>query len=572
MKDIVRHVVRLVTILLFFCLPASAQRSFLKKQDPAKASAVNAEEMAQLSKDLAELASPKMEGRKAGTKGEMMALNYIERRFQGIGLGFFQNKYRRSFKFIAGREWSPETRMYFNNESLKIPEEAFPMPFSATGESEAYILPNSLEPGNVWVIPLFDNQAMANDTDFDIEKYTYQQSLAAIDRGATGVVFYDAFGGKNIPASLNETKHTCLDIPVWIVRKPAYEKYMKGLKTIRQIRMNTTFRNIYGDAVNIFGMINNNAPLTVLVFAHFDGAGMDASGKIYPGANDNASGVAAMLRVAALIRKSSFNKYNYLFAAFSGGNMDAVGIKKYMEASNFKASDIAYAINLDQVGLLNNAQQLIIGGTGTSGNWKSALKKVVPNALKPVYQNLGDLNSGHLEFYKQRIPYLYFYTGTDAYNHTPNDVVTRINFKGLYDISDYVFGLIRQMETEIRPIFQETSDEVVAIADTVKDMPSSQATQSVVQPVSSSYPVSLGISPDINDGDDEGVAIATLAPGKPAAVAGLIKNDVIIQIGAYPVKNIQDYMDALTKFNHGAKTTVKIKRSGRIQQYPITFQ
>src|SRR5690606_14998413 len=99
-----------------------------------------------------------------------------------------------------------------------------------------------------------------------------------------------------------------------------------------------------------------------------------------------------------------------------------------------------------------------------------------------------------------------------------------------------------------------------------------QAAQSVVQPASSPYPVSLGISPDINDGDDEGVAIATLAPGKPAAVAGLIKNDVIIQIGAYPVQNIQDYMDALTKFNHGAKTTVKIKRSGRIQQYQITFQ
>lgn len=569
MKNTVRNVVRLVTILLFFALPASAQLNFLKKQEP-KTTAVNAEEMAQLSKDVAQLASPQMEGRKAGTKGEMMALNYIERRFQTIGLSFFQNKYRRNFKFIAGREWSPETRMYFHNEALKVPEEAFPMPFSATGESEAYILPNSLEPGNVWVIPLFDNQAMADNPDFDLEKYTYQQSLAAIDRGATGVVFYDAYGGKNIPASLSETQHNSLGIPVWIVRKPTYEKHLKGLKTIRQIRMNTTFRNIYSDATNIFGMVNNNAPLTVLIFAHFDGDGVDASGRLYPGANNNASGVAAMLRLAALIRKSDLNKYNYLFAAFSGGNMDAVGVQKYMEASNFKASEIAYTINLDQVGLMNTAQQLIIGGTGTSGNWKSALQKV-PHTLKPVYQNLGDLNSGHVEFYKQRIPYLYFYTGIDAYDHTPNDVVTRINFKGLYSISDYVFGLIRQMETEIRPIFQETSDEVINTPVIEEDKATAQATPAG-QSASSPYPVSLGISPDINDGDDEGVTIATVAPGKSASVAGLIKNDVITQIGDYPVKNIQDYMDALTKFNHGAKTTVKIKRGGRIQQYNITFQ
>src|SRR5690606_27150451 len=104
----------------------------------------------------------------------------------------------------------------------------------------------------------------------------------------------------------------------WIVRKHAYEKHMKGLKTIRQIRMNTAFRNIYGDAANIFGMVDNNAPQTVLIFAHFDGEGIDASGRLYPGANDNASGVAAMLRLAALVRKSNLNKYNYLFAAFSG--------------------------------------------------------------------------------------------------------------------------------------------------------------------------------------------------------------------------------------------------------------
>ena len=569
MKNTVKHVARLLTILLFFCLPATAQRKMLKKQD-SKSTAVNAEEMAQLTKDLAQLTAPQMEGRKIGTKGEMLALNYIERRFQGIGLSFFQNKYRRSFKYTAGREWSPETRMFFHNEVLKVPEEAFPMPFSATGESEAYILPNSMEPGNIWVIPLFENEATANNPDFDLEKYTYQQSLAAIDRGATGVVFYDAYGGKNLPEFHTETKVASLDIPVWIVRKHAYEKHMKGLKTIRQIRMNTAFRNIYGDAANIFGMVDNNAPQTVLIFAHFDGEGIDASGRLYPGANDNASGVAAMLRLAALVRKSNLNKYNYLFAAFSGGFMDAVGIKKYMEASNFKASEIAYVINLDQVGLLNNAQQLIIGGTGTSGNWKSALQKV-SNRLKPVFQNLGDLNSGHVEFYKQRIPYLYFYTGVDAYDHTPNDVVTRINFKGLYDITDYVFGLIKQMESEVRPIFQETSDAPETTTEVVASPTTTQTANSEVSSASAAYPVSMGISPDINE-DNEGVTIAMVAPGKTAALAGLIKNDVIFQIGDYPIKNIQDYMDALTKFSHGSKTTVKIKRGGRIQQYQITFQ
>ncbi len=572
MKYTFRIAARLLPLLLLFCDPASAQFNSRKKNETSKSAAAIEADMVLLRKDMAQLASPQMEGRKAGTKGEMMALNYLEQRFQSIGLGFFENKYRRGFKFTVGREMSPETKIYFNNEPLKIPEDAFPMPFSAPGESEGYILPNSMEPNSFWVIPLFDNQAMADAPGFDLARYTYDKAIAAMERGATGVVFYDDYGGKNAPVALSETKHESLSIPVWIIRQPAFDKCLKGLKTIRQIRMNTMFRNIYGDAANIFGYINNNAARTVIISAHFDGMGIDAGGRLYPGANDNASGVAALLRVAALVRKSDFKKYNYLFAGFSCGNMDADGVKKFMEAKSFDASKIAYQINLDQVGLLAPSRPVIIGGVGTADNWKAILNKV-PNALKPVYQNRGNLESGHVEFYKQRVPYLYFYTGKDEDNNTPDDVITRINFKGIYDITDYVFGIIGQMETEPQPKFKETSDEVevikAAAAPNVAKENKSSASTSPAQ--GSQYPVSLGISPEINDGND-GVAIATLAPGKPAAVAGLIKNDVIVQIGSYPVQNIQDYMDALTKFNRGAQTMVKIKRGGRIQQYSITFQ
>lgn len=555
-----------IIIVNICCIQTIASAQILNNINPFKKDNATKEKseaeanpavVAQLRNDVVALSSDKMMGRKTGTKGELVAVDYIEKRFQAIGLEFYGTTYRRSYKFISGREVSPETKISINDKKLLVPFEAFPLSFSAAVQAENFVLPNSLEPNNFWVIPLYESAGEAAQADFDWEKAAYDKTVEAIDRGASGVIFYDSYGAKNLPKLTTTSRFAQVDVPVWIVQKKVYDEQLKGLKTMRSINVNAAFRDVYGDGTNIMGYINNSAQKTVIVMAHYDGLGMGNS-ILYPGANSNASGVAAMFNMAQEVRKSSFNKYNYLFVAFSGGEMDQIGARKFVEAKNFDSSKIAYILNLDMVGAYNAKDGLTIGGVGTANPWRTILRKI-PNNIKMNMESKGSLVSDHLPFYNKGVCYLYFFSSyTNDYN-SATDLATKLNYKGLYDISEFGFSVLKQMEAEETPKFKKALDEVA-----VNNNPSHGQSQPV-------YKVSLGIIPDPNSQND-GVIISDVTPGKPAALAGLMKNDVIIQIGAFPIQNIQSYMDALSKFEPGKKTIIKIKRSSRLQQYTVVFQ
>lgn len=564
------HSIKLLFFFLFsFITYASAHAQILKSINPFKREdnadkqpEINQQALSQLRSDVSYLASDKLEGRKMGTRGALETVNYLERRFQQIGLAFYGSTYRRSFKFISGKEMSPETKMYINDKPVLVPYEAFPFAFSAaTPTAEKFILPESEEPDNYWVIPLYQNAREANDPAFNWEKTAYNMATEALARGAEGVILYDSYGSAHSPKLTTQTNYKTLDIPVWWLGKKAYDEHLKGLKTIRPLKINTSFREIYNDGINLFGYIDNHAAQTVIIMANYDGLGMD-NGRPVPGANNNASGVAALLDIAAQIRSSNLKKYNYVFAALTGGNNDHIGARLFVDAKNFDASKIAYAIDLERVGRLSSTKSLTIGGTGSAA-WKPVLNKLSNNNnFKWNYENAGSLKGDYMNVYEKKIPYLYFFTGYNDDDNTPNDIATKINYTGLYKISGYVFSLLQQMENEAAPKYRQVTE-----AESVVSGNATNVNNEIKNPVAK---VSLGIIPDADSKD--GVKVVSVTKGRAADNAGIKANDIIIQMGIYPIRDISNYDDALTKFEPGKRALVKVKRNDRMLNFTITFQ
>jgi S1-C subfamily serine protease len=85
-----------------------------------------------------------------------------------------------------------------------------------------------------------------------------------------------------------------------------------------------------------------------------------------------------------------------------------------------------------------------------------------------------------------------------------------------------------------------------------------------------SFKVTLGVMPNYTP-TEAGLKIDGVSDGKPAQKAGLVGGDVIIQLGSYPIKDIEAYMDALAKFDKGETISVKVKRNGAVVDLKVTF-
>ena len=308
---------------------------------------------------------------------------------------------------------------------------------------------------------------------------------------------------------------------------------------------------------NVIGWIDNGAPTTVIIGAHYDHLGMGMPGSslhagepaVHNGADDNASGVASLLYLAEYLKNSKAKNNNYLFLAFSGEELGLYGSKKFVENSPIDLKKVNYMLNMDMVGRLNEEKVLAVNGAGTSPVWKETLEKISAGGIKAKTSDSGIGPSDHTSFYLQDIPVLHFFTGQHADYHKPSDDSELINYDGLYDVSQYIAKLIELLDDNGKLVFTKTKDE---------------------QQQAASFKVTLGVMPDyVFDG--EGMRIDAVLDDRPAQKAGLEKGDIVIQIGDVQVKNIYDYMDGLSKFKKGEKTKVKVKRKEEVIEREVEF-
>lgn len=543
----------LLAILLLMVTTASAQR--LKKADRTT--------LANLKEHVSFLADDKLEGRRTGTNGEKLAMEYISSEFRKYGLqpkgtdGFYQ-----AFPINEGKQFEEKSTLSINGQALEPGKDFFPFPFSPNTNLSARPAIALQEADMPWFIDLAEVfEENKSNPHFDINNYIVDNSKKAAIRGATAVILYNSSSTANDLRYNAKDRSDLLPIPVIYITSDASKKYLTDKTASLDINLNVELEEKKRTGHNVIGYIDNGAPTTVVLGAHFDhlgygedGNSMDRSGDkmIHNGADDNASGTAALIELARLLKSSKSKSNNYLFIAFSGEELGLYGSKYFTENSTIDLGSVNYMFNMDMIGRLNDSTKVLsVGGFGTSPIWETVVKK--NDSKLPFVVRVDSSGSGpsdHTSFYRKDIPVLFFFTGQHKDYHRPSDDSDKINYNGQLQVVKYIMNIISGLDDHKGKIaFLKTHEPQVS---------------------TTSFRVTLGIMPDYTY-DGAGIRADGVTEGRPAHKAGIKAGDVIVQLGIHPINSMETYMQALNKFKKGDKTTVKYKRGEETLESPIEF-
>jgi aminopeptidase YwaD len=512
------------------------------------------------------LASDKLEGRRTGTEGESLAAEYIASTFQRAGL---QPKgtegYLQPFPVSQGRAIAPATALTINDTRLELHRDFFPLPYSASKTLDAMASVSLLERGEPWFFDVADliNQNK-NNPHFDITDAVRSKAADAAQKGATALFVHNSAKGED-GLRFDGRAVEAVSIPVIYLTKNAAQ-YLKDPAALLRIKATVAVEPVNRRGKNVVGYIDNGAPTTVVIGAHYDhlGYGEDQNSllrgddkQIHNGADDNASGTAALMELARMLKASNLKKNNYLFIAFSGEELGLFGSKYFTQNPTVDLSTINFMINMDMVGRLNDStRMLIVGGYGTSPVWGQLYnrqgKEALYNAANYRFDSSGTGPSDHTSFYQKNIPVLFYFTGLHPDYHRPSDDTDKINYTGQAAIVQHVFSLVQAVNgLPGRVPFTKTRE--VPMGTTAR------------------FSVTLGIMPDYTYGG-AGVRVDGVSEGRPAQKAGIKEGDVITALGEHTITSVESYMQALSRFKKGDKTTVRYTRNGQALAGTAEFQ
>ena len=297
----------------------------------------------------------------------------------------------------------------------------------------------------------------------------------------------------------------------------------------------------------------------VLIGAHYDHLGrggtnsLDRSGeegKIHPGADDNASGVAWVMELAGALahdRAEHAEKFKrgLIFACWSGEEIGLIGSAAFAEHPPISLGKIVGYLNADMVGRLRD-NKLTIQGVGSSHVWRRMLEK--RNVAAGFNLNLQDdpyLPTDVTSFYVKNIPVLSFFTGAHEDYHRPTDTADKINYDGLERVTQFSDKIITDLaQTNERPDLAkvERKGPIAGGRETLR-----------------AY---LGTIPDYTT-DVKGVKLSGVRGGSPAEKGGVKGDDVIVEFAGQKITNIYDYTYALDAVKIGQPVTMIVERNGQ---------
>lgn len=519
------------------------------------------------------LANDDLEGRFTGSEGAHKAADYIKKQFEHLGLispesveGYFQ-----PFDFTLRRYAAKGTYLHSRSDKFELNEDFYPLSYSSNDTITAppvrvgfgieapelnyndYSNPSDLR-GKIFVIEVGAPDGIHPHSKY-VEYHDLDTRIAiAKQKGAAGVLFVNSRDDAKDPSQKLSVKIKPMGIPVMFADHDALHQPLDDAAWTMAVNI----KKEQTSGKNVVGKIDNDRQHTVVIGAHYDHLGygihnsLDASADsaIHNGADDNASGVAMMIQLArAISLTDSIDKYNYVFVAFSGEELGLYGSSHFVDEGIITPDSIHYMLNMDMVGRLDSSNTLVLNGTGTSPAF-SKYDSLPIQGLRTKTSSSGIGPSDHAPFYLDNVPAIHFFTGTHSDYHKPTDDVDKINFDGMLTVYEYLVQFIGNLDNEPKLTFTKTDDS-----------------QNQNAP---EFTVTLGVIPDyIYDG--EGMKIDGIREGRTADNAGLKDGDVVIKMGPVNVKDMSNYMKALSYFKPGDTTNVTILRAKDTLNYQVIF-
>lgn len=537
------------------------------------------------------LASDDLRGRYPGTKGDSLSLNYITGEFKKAGLKSFDFGYLQSFDYLSGIVPLESNFLTFKDQKFKQEEDFYPMSFSSEASFKAPVVfcgygfdfkTEEIERNDYSIADLEGSWAMilrggpGNHDDYMERSSDRDKALLAREKGARGVLFVS---GKGFSAT-DELERSIkrkpeIDIPViQMTRKTAnnilecsgntiekLEKESKqelsgNISTSHELEIELKLEKAYTSTANAIAYISGRDEKKdewIVVGAHHDHLGMGGPSNssrapdtiaVHNGADDNASGVAAILELAEHF-SSEENKplTNIIFVTFGAEEKGILGSRQFVENPPVELKKISLMVNIDMLGRMKKDSSLQVGGVGTSNDSRDIIKSVNSNyGLDLSFSEAGYGPSDHASFYAGDIPVLFFSTGAHSDYHTPFDDPDSLNHEGLALGTRFISDVIKRIDKRESPLLFKEAGPKRSSSRTFRDM------------------VTLGIMPDVSGSGEDGMEVLAVTDGKPADLGGMKKGDVITAIEGKNVDNVYDYMYRLKQLKAGQQIIVTIRR------------
>jgi hypothetical protein len=320
---------------------------------------------------------------------------------------------------------------------------------------------------------------------------------------------------------------------------------------------------------NVIGILPGRDPVlrnqTVILGAHYDHLGLggfgsldqDSTGVVHNGADDNASGAAALIQVAARLATSPPAR-TVVFIAFSGEELGLLGSAYYVKQPIYPLGATLAMVNLDMIGRLRNGRLIVYGARSAkefpalldSLNWYAGFD------LKAQGDGYGP--SDQSSFYSAKRPVLHLFTDLHEDYHRTTDDWQKLNYDGLKRVADFTLGLVTALANRHKPL-------------TFQDMPAPlPAEASLPSNGLPGYGAYLGTVPDMT-GSPGGVRLVGVRAGSPAEKAGLRGDDIITRIGTMDTPDLQAMTDALRSHKPGETVEILVRRGAAVTTLRATL-
>jgi hypothetical protein len=498
------------------------------------------------------LADDRLEGRAVGSEGARCAADYLVSQLTDIGLepAGSEGSWFQAFQIRKGSELGARNRLVVAGRSYELGGEWVPLGFSGSASVSGrpvyggHLLSSPGNPADEFArMDISDRLVVVEWGDPDaphgvsLRGDPHFKTTVAAGRGAAGILIL-APEGLELPGLDDETR-VQLGIPAAMVSGDVADAVREALVTGASASLETDVRVTVGDARNVVALLPGASPTLsreyIVVGAHYDHLGHGGEGSLAPdeaavhnGADDNASGTAAVVEIARKLAAGPRPARSVLFIAFTGEERGLWGSAFFVAQPTVPLDDVIAMLNLDMVGRVVD-DAVTIFGVGTATEWSEVIDAANASISDPL--RVGKAPDGygpsdHSSFYGEGIPVLHLFSNTHEDYHRPSDDWQKINVAGLERVVDLTAAIATRLGAG--------GPQQVALTPIRQEQPSTP-TQSSSS--SSGYGPYLGTIPDMTP-RDYGLRLTGVREGSPAAVAGLQPGDVVVEFDGQAIADI----------------------------------